>query len=296
VGSTGKFLKGCVGAAFLFGRESLSIPRRFRLPLLLSWILGGIACGDVRPFMARLTPPEDDRVAREFLAAARANDSAKIFQLSAPATRDIPDFRDTVSAVFAHLPAGVVDTIRQVGVNINISQKGRVSSLTYEVHTGAGWGLANFDVRGDDKMRRVFGFHVSRIDSSLEEQNGFQAGARHPVRVLVLALAIGVAAFCIWVAVAAVRSRIKRRWLWALFALLGVAPFVLNWSTGDVAFRLLQVLILSAGFEGSPPFGPWLVSVAFPVGAIATLYRIRGGQPTPEDVAPPSVEPTAITS
>lgn len=278
---------------FLFGRKPLSIPRRFRVTLLLCSLFALTACGDVRGFMARITPPEDDRLAREFLAAARANDSAKIFQDAAPSSREIPNFPDSVSAVIARLPSGTVDTIRQVGVNINIGQDGRVSSLTYELHTAGGWGLANVVVKGDDKTRRVFGFHTTPIHSSLEEQNRFQLGASHPLRLLVLALAIGIGVFCIWVAVAAVRSRIKRRWLWALFALVGVAPFTLNWSTGEVGSNLLQVILLSAGVNGSPPFGPWLITVAFPVGAIATLYRIRGGQLKPEDVVPPTIEPMA---
>jgi hypothetical protein len=107
-----------------------------------------------------------------------------------------------------------------------------------------------------------------RIDSSLEEQNAFRRGAKHPLDCW-FSHSPFASRGSASVAVAAVRSGIKRRWLWALFALLGVSPFILNWSTGDVAFNLLRVLsaeccsALSSSFKFAS------------VGAIATLSNLR---------------------
>jgi hypothetical protein len=60
---------------------------------------------------------------------------------------------------------------------------------------------------------------------------------------------------------------------WALFALVGVAPITLNWTTGALQVQPIAFLILSFAFVRTG-FGPWMLSVAFPVGAIVTLHKV----------------------
>lgn len=238
--------------------------------------------------MKQITPPEDDRLARDFIAALRENDSTRLLKELGQNIQGVPAFRDSLRAAGTELPKGQVDTLRQVGANISRNQTGDISALTYELHTATGWGLANVVIMGPSDGRAVTGFRVVAIAASLEELNSFRRGAKHPGRWIVLLLAVCVAAFSIWMAVVAARTRMKRRWWWALFALIGVAPFILNWTTGEVAFQLLQIVFLSAAFVGTPPFGPWMVTVAFPIGAIATLYHVR--QQRAAAAAPP-IEP-----
>jgi hypothetical protein len=118
----------------------------------------------------------------------------------------------------------------------------------------------------------------------------------NPLGFVVLLLAFACAVFTIVAAVMVVRSRVPRRWLWAAFALIGVPSFTMNWTTGQVSVAFLSIALFSAGFVTSGLGGPWLVTVAFPVGAIAAMRKARSARsegllPKPEPVtveSPPS--------
>jgi hypothetical protein len=49
----------------------------------------------------------------------------------------------------------------------------------------------------------------------------------------------------------------------------------MDWTTGQLSFQLLQVTLFCAGIMRTGLVGPWLITVGFPAGAFATLYRIR---------------------
>jgi hypothetical protein len=67
----------------------------------------------------------------------------------------------------------------------------------------------------------------------------------------------------------------------------------LNWATGSVAVRALAVQLLSAGAFQAGPASPWILSIAFPLGAVLGLIhyrRWRGRNADPEsDRANPEV-------
>lgn len=50
----------------------------------------------------------------------------------------------------------------------------------------------------------------------------------------------------------------------------------INWSTGDLHFRLLHVTLLGAALEHSiGGYGPWFVTISLPIVAIIFLIRRR---------------------
>jgi hypothetical protein len=227
--------------------------------------------------LKRLTPPEHDRLAREFLAAVRTRDSISILKQVTPSLQT-PGSLDSLWAVASQLPGGQIDTLRQVGINRVRASGTYTTSLAYEIHTPAGWGLAVVNILEASGHRSVEGFHTERLPAAIQTTNGFSLRGGNPFGFLVLLLALGCAGFTIVAAVMVVRERIPRRWLWAMFALLGVAPVTVNWTTGQVSFQLLSVALFSAGFVSAGLGGPWLVSAAFPIGAIAAVRKVRSAR------------------
>jgi hypothetical protein len=249
------------------------IDNRFRLGhavCILMLLSGCNQAGELK----RLTPPEHDRLAREFLDAVRARDTVSILDRVTPSLQ-VPGSLDSLWAVASRLPGGPIDTLRQVGLNRVRTNSRYRTSLAYEIHTSAGWGLAVVNILEQGGQRSVEGFYTKPLPAAIETTNGFSLRGGNPVGFLVLLLALLCAGFTIVAAVIVVKERIPRRWLWALFALLGVAPVTVNWATGQVSFQLLSVALFSAGIISAGIGGPWLVSAAFPAGAIAAVHKVR---------------------
>jgi hypothetical protein len=117
----------------------------------------------------------------------------------------------------------------------------------------------------------------------------------------VLALAAACALFSLGAALAAALTRMPRRWLWALAALVGVTKLTVDWSTGTWQWAPLQFVLFSAGVIRPGPLANWLVTVAFPLGPLLAMQRVRRAR---RSVAPavdgslpaaaaPDVEPAA---
>ena len=236
--------------------------------------------------MKRMTPPGDDKLAREFLDAVLRHDTTVINDRIASILLQNGPIDDSLARAAAELPAGPIDTLRQVGVDVSKSAEDTTTFIIYELHGASGWGEVSVLIGDQGDQRKIFGFRTNRLGASIEATNGFSQGAKDPIRLLVLVLAAGLPIFCLAVAVMAIRARIPRRWLWALFALIGGSEVTLNWTTGAVSYNPFLLVLLSSEVLRVGVVGPWLVSVAFPAGAIATLYRIRRKTETP----PPTAE------
>jgi hypothetical protein len=65
-----------------------------------------------------------------------------------------------------------------------------------------------------------------------------------------------------------------RKWPWVLFVALGFGQLAVNWTTGEWALNLLSVQVFSASATAAP-YGPWILAVSLPVGAIVFLLRRR---------------------
>ena len=95
------------------------------------------------------------------------------------------------------------------------------------------------------------------------------------MRVLMILAMACAAGFCITVAVLVLRSSLNRKKLWALASLIGVGAVYLDPDTGALGFNPLSLQLLSVGFAKAPPAGSWVLSAAFPVGAVAALLKLR---------------------
>ena len=96
-------------------------------------------------------------------------------------------------------------------------------------------------------------------------------------------MAIFIPIFILFAVVQCIRTLMPRRkWLWIIFILVGVTEFQLNWTTGEIGFKLLNVSLLAAGFAKFSPVSPLILKVGVPLGAIIFLLeRSRWLRPPP---------------
>jgi hypothetical protein len=74
-----------------------------------------------------------------------------------------------------------------------------------------------------------------------------------------------------------IRSRIRRKWLWIIFILLGFVQFRFDWSTGHFDVQPISFALFGAGAFRPSAYAPWVLNFAIPVGAIiffATRRRL----------------------
>jgi hypothetical protein len=97
----------------------------------------------------------------------------------------------------------------------------------------------------------------------------------------VLGGAIIAAIFTLTVLVVCIRTKMQRRkWLWILFILFGFGRLSVNWTTGQWGIGVLAVQLFSASAHADF-FGPWIVSVSLPAGAVIFLIKRRNLQAGP---------------
>src|SRR5262249_47184155 len=144
---------------------------------------------------------------------------------------------------------------------------------TFEFNFGGKWMLINVALKEQNGRKTVVGFHVDREPSSLEARNHFTPYGKNPGQYAVLVAMAVVIVLIIWALVSCIRTPIPRRkWLWILFVLLGFCDLTVNWTTGQYTFQPLYVHLLGVGAMAAP-FGPWMLSVSLPLGAVIFLLR-----------------------
>jgi len=161
----------------------------------------------------------------------------------------------------------------------NYSHKTIVTQVIFR-NTGAGF--------------RLFGLHTAPSAVSLDELNGFTLANKSPFQFLFLALmgvAVGihVAAIRVWLRR---RKQLRRRVLWFLAILVGLPEIALNWRTGEIGVRFLQMHFFSVGFARDSALTPWVFILGIPIGAIILLIKERRGELVPPSAVPPPMPPS----
>lgn len=248
--------------------------------------------GDLGTFITKMGRDSTEHFAHAFLDTVRAGRLEAAAAEIAPELRErLPGVADSLWRASAFLPGGAIDTIRVVGVNVFNTSSDSRSRFTYELHTPEGWGAVEVGVHEEGGLRYVDDFHTYRLQASLEELNAFTFRGKGPGHVLMLLITAACFASSVFVAYKVARSRLRRRWLWALVALVGVTVFRFDWSTGQVAFQLLSVQLFSASYVRASLAAPWIISASFPAGALLAWQKLRSATAA----AMPGDEPSSAT-
>jgi hypothetical protein len=146
------------------------------------------------------------------------------------------------------------------------------------LHTypGPKWVVASASLSGEPGEFRIVAFNVEPLPAPLSELNAFTLKGKSAAHYIFLLLPAADCVISIYAFVRCLRTkRLRRKWLWALFTLVGVVAFSINWTSGAVYVEPLRFSILGAGYMRNGWLGPWVISFYIPVGALAFLWKQR---------------------
>ena len=231
---------------------------------------------DRAALMKRVTPAEDETFARESVDLLRHHRLEQIESALDPGIYD-PNIKDQLNRMAEMFPPEEPKSIKVVGLRTINDQGTSIHNLTLEYEYQEKWLLADVAIKRENSLPIIAAFRVTPIANSLESINSFNFVQKSPLHYIILGLAIVGPIFCVYVLVLCLRTKAQHlRWLWALFILLGVGRLGINWTTGDVVFTPLAVHIPCVSMTAIPAYGPWVVSISLPLGAILFLLKRIG--------------------
>ena len=147
-------------------------------------------------------------------------------------------------------------------------------NTTFEYSYGNRWLLANVAVKEQNGVKTIVGFNVNPESQSLESLNRFTLAGKSPAQYLLLVAAAFAALLTLYALVACIRTKLPgKKWPWILFIIFGFGQVTVNWTTGQYSVVPIAVQLFSAS-AAAQFYGPWIIAVSAPIGAIAFLiYR-----------------------
>ena len=249
--------------------------RKLRLLVVLGLLLAGC---DQKALLQKLVPKDDDAFARRFLDAVRTGDYTAADQMLVPSLRDAKSesgLRE-INHVLAH---GEPVSMEIIGCNLftDASSQGttRTTNLSYQIHFPDAWAAGNIAVGHRGSATAIVDSHFQSISNSLEVLNRFTFAGKSLVHYLVFAICLTVPLLVLITLIICIRSRIRRKWLWIIFILLGFMQFQFDWASGHFNVQPVSFLLFGASAFRPSPFAPWMLGFAVPVGAIVFLISRR---------------------
>jgi hypothetical protein len=234
--------------------------------------------------MKTITPPEDEVFARKWVDLLRQREFDQVGQKLDPS---IPgsDVRNTLDKMAEMFPAGEPKSTKVVDYNF------RTHLLTLEYEFPNKWLLVDILIKRMGGASTILAFRVSTIADSLEHNNRFSLVGKSVLQYGILGLALAAPIFSFYVLAFCLRTKnLNRKWLWAIFILVGVGKLGVNWTTGALIFTPLAVQVPCGGATTTMGvYGPWVVTVNLPLGAILFL-RKRSHRIVLSEVQPPQPE------
>jgi hypothetical protein len=232
----------------------------------------GIAGCSKQELLQKFASPEEQAVARSYFDLLRQQQYEAIEKAMDPSISG-PSVHQTLVAMAAAMPAGNPISVTLVGAQRFKSTDYSTVNLSFEYRFPAKWLVTNVALKNQGNRTTIVGFHIYPEAASLQEQYRFTLGGKAPLQYLVLALAIVVPVFILYALVVCIRTRLKgKKWPWILFILLGFGRFSVNWTTGHWSFGLVSIQLF--GVSGAAQlYGPWIIAVSFPIGAVIFLLR-----------------------
>jgi hypothetical protein len=253
-----------------------------------------IAGCDRAELMKKITPAEDEMFARARVDLLRQHRLEQIEQELDPSISD-SNAKDTLTTMAGLFPADEPKSIKVVDVKFLHSPNSSSHSLTLEYEYPQTWLLVNISIKRMNGLSTIAAFSVTPIADSLESINKFSLVGKSALQYMILGLALAGPVFCVFVLIVCLRTKNQHlKWLWAIFILFGVGRLAINWTTRELTFTPMAVHIPCASATAVPAYGPWVVAISLPLGAILFLIK-RSWSLTPGEVRSSPAEPLPPT-
>lgn len=158
----------------------------------------------------------------------------------------------------------------------SLNQQPTRFNLSYQYGYADKWIVVNVAFRTlENGQDEIFGLNVyNPMNQPLQELHKFTLVGKGSLHYVFLAMGIFVPVFILYTLISAIRTKFKKRkWMWIIFIIIGIAQFSINWTTGQVGLKILNVQLFGSGIFTSSIYAPWILSFSIPIGAI--LYWVR---------------------
>ena len=224
--------------------------------------------------LEKFTPKAEVEFAKKYFSLFQSEDYETIEE-SIDANLKNSDLRSQLVQIANFFPKESPKKIDIVGSRTFEMADNWQANLTFQYEFSQNWLIANIVLeRIEDGDLVVKGVNVNPIQDSLQNINKFTLKDKSVIHYIFLTLAVLTPLFIVVTFVFCLRTPIKKRkWLWSIFVLLGFVQCTINWSTGEIFYQLISFNLLGAGFFYGNQFGPVMLKIAFPLGAI--MFWIR---------------------
>jgi hypothetical protein len=248
---------------------------RFHWTVSAAWLLVTLAGCSSTAAVRRLLPPEADGFGRAFLEHLRNGDTVQAARVLSPRLALMPGTTDSLLRLGREFAPGTPDGAEIIGVQVH--RQGGVTRrlVTYELHSGGGWTAVDLVLAEELGLRYVDAVNVTRLPASARETNALTFARAGPAHYLTLLLALLSAGYALAAVVRVARTPMRHRWWWAALALVGAGQLGVVWTTGEVFTSAVRVQLFPVSFARFGLAGPWILTVAFPAGAMVALQRRR---------------------
>jgi len=162
-----------------------------------------------------------------------------------------------------------LDTIKTVGYNsvMNGEEKKILITFQYEFDNQITLAISELiKVKNKLFLSRI-GFQS--IPAPLEQINQFTFSQKSFTHYLVFSFLILQPLFVIATLVICFFSDINKKILWSIIIVISIGKFLFNWTSGANSFNIFAFnIFFGFGLTTTSPFSPWIINLAFPIGAI----------------------------
>jgi len=230
-------------------------------------------------------PPEDEALARDCVDLLLHDRFDEIEARLDPRIRNA-EIKAKLAEMSSFFPSKPI-SVKTVEAGVVRRRDSSTTNITLEYQFQRSWLLAHVVIRTEAGVKTIAGFRITPTAESFEMMNEFTFDDKGFSQYAGLLLALSVTALTLYAFVLCVRMKFgKKKWVWLVAILVGVCRVTVNWTTGEWLFTPLA-LRLPPVTASCSAYGPWMLQIFSPVGAIAFL-RLRKGL-APEALPLPTV-------
>jgi len=253
------------------------------------WLLGVTGCGLVINRIA----PDSIRESKTYFEELRRRQIDQILQSFDPSA-DRDRLRNDLGNVIALVPQQEPISVETLGATVECKASGLCTKLiTLEYKYPDQWILVQVTTSNRSGHDAITDLSVQPESAPLESTSQFTLRAKGWLHYAILLMALLSVGLAIYALVLCIRTPIeKRKWLWLIITILGLGKLGIEWSSGELWYKILYISILPAGF-GFDPESPFMYA-SIPAGAILFLLLRSRLQQTSSPLPPTST--TASTT
>jgi len=217
---------------------------------------------------------EDEALARDCVELLWQDRLDEVEARLDPSVRNA-DTHETLAEMRSFFPSRPM-SVKPVEAGFVHGHNFSTTNITLEYEFQRSWLLAHVVIRREAGVTTITAFRIMPTAEPFEVMNAFTLDDKGFSQYAGLLLTLFVAALTLYAFVLCVRMKNgRKKWVWLFAILVGVCRITVNWTTGEWFFTPLAFNVPPLTVTCTP-YGPWMLQIFSPVGAIAFL-RLRKG-------------------